>query len=207
MDLTGLLAAVRGRLGTLTSDAFQTDAVLTEFINTALHDFESDRDWWWYQTADTITTTTGDNAYAVEDEWRRTESVSLPDWQELVYLPHQMWLSIYNSSQVTGRPCHWSWWERNILLGPTPDGVYVLTHNWYQVETDLASPSDEPVMPFRYHRAVADLAAVYALGRDREGATGQMLEVRVSQARAQMLREQNVRKGPTPVRLRNAGWY
>lgn len=59
--------------------------------------------------------------------------------------------------------------DNAILLGPKPDGVYVVQGEYYRVAPPLAVDGDTPLFPERFHMAIVHLAKRYYAGYEEDG--------------------------------------
>ena len=74
-----LIISIRNRTNLATDDARVSDANLLDFINAAIQDCESQKEWPWREHIETISITNGDNTYTPASDWKTTLSLTLDD--------------------------------------------------------------------------------------------------------------------------------
>lgn len=169
-DLSALRTKVLDRIGVPSTDPQFPAALLTRFVNDAMHFIETDHDWPWLNASATITTTAGDDTYAFPADYRRTRSILAPSGGEPLPLRRYS-IDELDSRWPTsgrGRPEAWGVDGEQIILRPMPDAVFTLTHRYVKSEPDLAGDTDVPLMPTAFHAAIAEVAAWMALRRDKQ---------------------------------------
>lgn len=150
---------------------------MVEWSNRAYRELQNRHDWRWLRRTATVSTTSSDDTYAPSDftdstdsaaisrfgSWRLTDPVDPPKiylsssgvggerW--LIYSPWEWFKSIYRiGTQNTGAPVHVTIDpNNNIVLGPSPNGTYVVTLDYYMSAQALAANADTPEMPARFH--------------------------------------------------------
>lgn len=170
MTLTQLRTALRVRLGVATNDTFYTDAVLTDLINEAMFVVENEHDWPWDLTQETITTVIGTAAYTPNANWYQTKELFISPYEVFDYMPLKAVDEIPNS----GRPLYYAIagnasGVEQIIMKPTPDAVYTVTHRYYKTVTALSADGDTPIMPTQFHYAILAYALYLAHHRADEG--------------------------------------
>jgi len=165
-----------GRLVTWTTDAYKE--IQNRFTN-----------WRWLRSTFTVNTTSGDDSYAPIDctddrltatisrfsHWWLLDEYGYPNvkiylssggvggerW--LTYLPWPSFRAIYKiGTQNNGAPAHFTVDPRNnLVLGPKPDAVYVVSGEYQMGPQILAADDDVPEMPGQFH----DLIVYRALAR------------------------------------------
>lgn len=201
MNLTALLTEVYGRLGVPSGDALFTSAWVTQSINAALHEIESEEDWPWYEASETLTTAAGTQSYNLASDWLRTREVKPANDYPLERNGiHQLeeWWPFGDS----GQPSCYAIEQGKIYLFPIPNGVYSLTHRYVKTEPDLASGSDTPLMPAQFHAAIAELATYVALKRSRDDARGASALAAYQRWLSKMRKYRRRHKGPARIRTR-----
>ena len=145
--------------------------------------------WRWMRTGFTFNTTSGDDTYAYTDvtdvktsaviarfrSWWAHDpldpfkcyltSGGVSGQYRLIYMPWEGFKSIYKfgvQQSNTGQPIHVSVDDdRQIVLGPSPDGTYTVTGTFQRGAQILAADGDTPDMPSDFH----DLIVYYAMQR------------------------------------------
>lgn len=84
----------------------------------------------------------------------QSAGVSGEGW--LVFLPWSYFRSVYKiGTQNNGLPTHFTIDpQNNLLLGPKPDGVYVVSGEYQMSAQVLAADADTPEMPSDYHQLI-----------------------------------------------------
>ena len=133
--------------------------------------------WRFLRKGFTLTTVASDDTYAygdVTDDATAAAITRFSDWRIedlkdppkiylqsagsgtqrwMTYTPWEYFKSIYKiGTQNTGAPVHITFDPNdNIVLGPSPDAVYIITGDYYRSAQVLAADSDTPEMPSQYH--------------------------------------------------------
>src|SRR2546430_692705 len=116
MNLSALRTAVRTRLGVTATDAFFDDTSLTELINAALHELETERDWYWYEASTTFSTVAGTATYALPASWKRTRELRVTDKVPIEWKAPPAFDELYYDSAVRGVPRHWTYYNSQLVL-------------------------------------------------------------------------------------------
>lgn len=164
MNLSGLRAAVRTRIGVPDTDALFTDAVVNALVNAALQRISTEGDWPWLEDAEVLTTANGDGDYAVPADWIRTVNVLDASGLPLRRSPIED-LDFIGGS---GQPRLWGIFGDQIILRPIPTTVQSFTHRYIKTEPELTVDADTPLMPVPYHYAIVALAAYFAFRRSSD---------------------------------------
>lgn len=200
--LSALRTSVYSRLGVPTSDALLTTAVVNQSINDAVNEIESEQDWPWYEAVETITTTAGTATYTPTAGWRRTREVKPTDDFPLERFSIVELDDQYPFDTSQGRPCAYAIDLAKIVLRPTPDAAYTLTHRYIKQETALSADGDAPLIPDQFSPAIVALACHIVLGRSREdGRASGALEEYVRWL-SKMRRYSRRHTGPVRIRTR-----
>lgn len=165
MNLTNLLSAVRTRLGLPASDAFFSDQNLTDLVNAGLTYVTGKHDWYWLETAETLTTTASTESLATAATSQRTialyDSTGVQlEWKslsDLVKIPAAAKADVHRFFGYKGS---------TIVLRPVPNsGATALTHIYRGTEPRLVTGSDTPLMPSQFHDVIADFACYFSMLR------------------------------------------
>lgn len=162
MNLGTMETALRSRLGVPATDAFYTDVVIDELLNSAAHFLEGEEPWAWLEKEQTINTANGTSTYAVAADYRASIALLDPAGFPLEQVEAKMLRRLIGASGV---PKLWDILGTNVRVAPTPTGVQALVHSYLGGETDMASDSDTLLLPVVYHRAVVEYAAYLAYRR------------------------------------------
>lgn len=189
MDLTALQTALRERLGIPTTDAFFASGNLTSLLNAALHYIETEFDWPWLETNESIPTVNAQQAYTTAAGAMRTVTVRNATsgvlLRELPLEELDFWGTPAGSPRAFARQAS------SLLLVPVPTGVESLTHRYVRSEPDLASGTDTPLMPASFHQSIVEYAAYLSFRRDSNvGEAGAALAA-YNDWREQMMRRAN----------------
>lgn len=164
-DLTDLLSRVREKGGFDSDDTGLTDAKITPFINTALKQIAVEHDWPWLKTSATISAVAGTAAYSLPADYLKTDSLVIPslgivlenrDIDELDRV-------IYND-----RPSLFAIEAEQVVIKPTPDSSYSITHRYFRNERALSTGSDTPYIPTAYDEGIVEFAVALAFRKLRQ---------------------------------------
>ena len=138
--------------------------------------------WRWLRHSFTLTTSASDDAYTYSDCTDSTSASAISRFgcwklhdpydppkiylssagvgseRWLIWLPWEDFKLIYkigSQSTTTGQPAHITVDpQNNILLGPSPNDVYVVTGDYYRSAQELSVDADEPEMPSQFHNLI-----------------------------------------------------
>ena len=162
MDLTTFRSELRTRLGVPAADAFFTDAICGQLVNSGLHLVETEADWPWLEASETINTVGGVDTYATAATALRTVSVRGPNAIAL----ERIAIIEIERMNGTGSPRFYAPYGSALVVRPTPVGVEALLHRFIRTEVDLVGALDVPLLPVSYHSAVVEAAAWLAFRRE-----------------------------------------
>jgi hypothetical protein len=104
------------------------------------------------ETTTAVTTTPTTEGYVLPENYGRLldffyieshELVAPMDVRDLDALP-----------ESTGRPYAYVVRDDELILYPTPDGVYTFTLRYWKLPADMVADSDEPELPVQYHQTL-----------------------------------------------------
>ena len=173
--LTTLIARVRNRVNLPAGDARVTDADITDFINSAMHDADEEFDWPWMEAIEQINVTAGDNTYPVSN-YKGTTSLTLVDPPSVLYRRTWKWLQRLNTLEVEGPPRYYTEDIDVIYIYPYPDRAYLIDHRYKTTLTELATGTDEVESPDWFDRAIVSKASSYVAQKLRDSEHYQMFE-------------------------------
>lgn len=164
MNLGTMRTAVYTRIGLPSTDTFYPSTVVNDFLNEALQAINNEEYWPWTQATATISTVAGTAAYAVPTDWKATKQLFISGFTPLALS------NLADVDYVTqqGQPVAYVVFGDQIILSPTPDGVYTVTHQYQKMEPTLTLDSDTPLMPAEFHYAIVAFAAHLAHMRSGE---------------------------------------
>lgn len=208
MQLSELLAGVYDRMGVNQDDPMYPAAVVTRAVNSALRQLGTVRDWPWLEAETTFATESGEDTYAPPAGWSGTTALVIVGGGGVTKLERASRDEIDElfTSTGTGRPAYWTIYGDEIILRPTPDGVYSITHRFVRAEQVLAQTTDEPYLPDAYADAVCDLATHICLGRSSQDARAVQALARYSGWLSDMADNRRRTRRPSRVRVRPGGW-
>lgn len=162
-DLDGIKTLAFDASGYNANDLTLDGTTMTRIVNSALKEYATERDWPWLIEETTISVTAGDNEYNVPSDWTRTNWLSIAD-EELYYRSarelqyhldgtQQSKPRFYTITTVAG--------QELIRLAPDPVEAYTVIHEYVQIEPDLSSGTDTPLIPEEY----LDLLVQYIVRR------------------------------------------
>ena len=141
-----------------------------DFINDAKSIVEQANDWSGLRKTLVIPTTASDNLYTLADSANLVKVMSVINDTQNCFMEYQTkdWFNdkLYISDPVEGAPKYYTFngldsnGDTQVLVNPTPDGVYSLRFNVVQRQDELTSDSDTLLIPAQpvIHYAVALLA-------------------------------------------------
>lgn len=145
MNLQTIRNYVRYQVGADTNDAQLPDDVIYFFINAAIREVSSWKDWDWLVSTETIPTVAGTAAYDVDSNWRKTLRLYDETNDRGVQQITPRAADAYRG--YTGDPSFFYVQAGDIVLVPTPARVVTLTHTFQRTEADLVGTTDTPLMP------------------------------------------------------------
>lgn len=156
---------------------------LVEWIKQAWTELQDRHpNWRWMRSTWSVNTTSGDDTYAGTDctdtrlsatvtrfkrwwpldgegysnvkSYLQSSGVGGEGW--LRYLPWNSFRAIYKiGTQNNGQPAHFTIDpQNNLVLGPKPDGIYVVSGEYQMSAQVLAADADTPEMPSDYHQLI-----------------------------------------------------
>jgi len=150
MQLSDIRTRVRERLGLSTSDTAITDAILTQFINTANRKIALMHDWPWLIKTDATWTalTVGQSDYVtstdVATDVRKTLYLIVDTDYQLVYKQPQD-LARY-AAYTSGHPAWYTIEGTTFRIAPAPDTAYDVRHVYVAEVATLTNDTDIPEM-------------------------------------------------------------
>ena len=140
--------------------------MIGDFINDAKSIVEQAADWSGLRTTLVITTAASDNQYTLIDSANLVKVMSVINDTQNCFMEYQTkdWFNdkLYISDAVEGAPKYYTFdglasGDTQVLVNPTPDGVYSLRFNIVQRERELTSNTDSLLIPAQpvIHYAVA----------------------------------------------------
>lgn len=206
MNLAGLVAATRRKVGVNAGDGMLTPEVLADLVDEANTMLEAERDWPWRMASATFSTVTGQQAYAAAafapaGNWLRTAGLRVATYGPMTLRSYGD-LDTRNPSGGQGLPWEFAFYGDTMLLSPVPDGVYSVTHRYVAVAAALTADEDLPAMPAMFHRAIVQQATALAFQRVGDDDRAQLAEAAVDRWRARMLDDQRRSMGSLQVKVR-----
>ena len=144
--------------------------MVSDFINDAKKIVEEAADWSALRETIVVTTFASDNSYSLTGGGDNVKVMSVINDTQNCFMEYQTkdWFndSLYISNAVEGAPKYYTYngldssGDTEVLVGPTPDGVYSLRFDVVKRQADLSANTDTllvPAMPV-IHLAVALLA-------------------------------------------------
>jgi hypothetical protein len=144
--------------------------MVSDFINDAKKIVEEAADWSALRETIVVTTSASDNSYSLTGGGDNVKVMCVLNDTSNLFMDYQTkdWFNeqLYISSAAEGAPRYYTYngldssGDTEVLVGPTPDGVYSLRFDVVKRQADLSSNTDTllvPAMPV-IHLAVALLA-------------------------------------------------
>ena len=144
--------------------------MVSDFINDAKHMVEEAADWSALRETISITTTASDNTYSLTGGGDSVKVMSVINDTQNCFMDYQTkdWFNeaLYISNAVEGAPKYYTFngldtnGDTQVLVGPTPDGVYTLRFDVVKRQAALAVNDDTLLVPSQpvIHMAIALLA-------------------------------------------------
>lgn len=140
--------------------------MIGDFINDAKSIVEQAADWSGLRTTLVITTAASDNQYTLIDSANLVKVMSVINDTQNCFMEYQTkdWFNdkLYISDPVEGAPKYYTFdglftGDTQVLVNPTPDGVYSLRFNVVKRQGELTSNTDSLLIPAQpvIHYAVA----------------------------------------------------
>jgi len=165
VNLGQLRQATLDLVGVPASDSFFSTSQLNTFVNEAVQAWQHEEAWPWHQGTETLTTVAGTASYSpIDPMWTMTKNLYIAGFEPMV-LSNQPDVDYVT---VQGQPVAYYVFQEKIVLSPTPDGVYSVTHQYYKGEPFLVNDTDTPLTPAEFHYAIVAYAAHLALLRAGE---------------------------------------
>ena len=155
---------------------------LVKWYKDAYIEIQNRSDWRWLRHSFTVNTVASDDTYASSEctdtttssaisrfsKWRLADtrdppkiylnSAGIGTERWLIYSPWEYFKTVYKiGSQLsnTGAPAHISFDPANqLVVGPIPNGVYVVTGDYIRSPQVLAENTDTPEMPSQFHKLI-----------------------------------------------------
>ncbi len=206
MDLTALRTSVRRRANVPSTDGVWTDGFVDDALNEALVAIGLMQPWPWLET---VHTEVGDDTgtvdlSAVTPPVRDIVSVHIGNFEGKPVSTGDIdsWLQ-------NDRPGYiFATWGDSVLIRPEPAATDTISIRYYQNEPALTTGADTPVLPERYHLALAELACAYGFSSLDDDSSAMAHERRAmstfDKMRANALRRA---RGPHSVRVRSGSQY
>ena len=202
MNLGQLRTEVYDRLGVPETDGQYPAAVLTRAVNAALNFIEAEQDWPWLTNTATLTTAAGTGDYLPPADWSRTVHLQRASYEKLQRVSIGELDSLWDPT-TSGPPEAWCPWSERIFLRPVPDAAYAYTHRYIKVDPALVADADTPLMPARFHVAIAEIATWFLLRRSKEDGRAIGAKAAYDEWRARMADDRRRWSGPSKVKLRS----
>lgn len=141
-----------------------------DFVNDAKQIVEQSADWSALRSTITISTTASDNTYSLTDSGDDVKVMSVINDTQNCFMEYQSkdWFNdaLYIANAVEGAPKYFTYngldasGDTQVLVGPTPDGVYSLRFDVIKRQSLLTTGSDTLLVPSQpvVHLAIALLA-------------------------------------------------
>lgn len=151
---------------------FDASDPLTTWINAALHEFELAGEWNFLEDVVDVPVLPGDTDYTVLDSISAPVSKLLnarfiTEMEPLVYISRTWFDEVGADPTITGIPTHYMLVGGDkMIFWPVPDTTLTMRTVVRKLVPDLASGSDVPAIPTRYHYGLVDGAAAKGLAAE-----------------------------------------
>jgi len=176
-----LIISIRNRTNLATDDARVSDANLLDFINAAIQDCESQKEWPWREHIETISITNGDNTYTPAADWKTTLSLTLDDPPAVLQRRTWKWTRRLAWSNLKGTPVYYTDHGGQFYLYPVPDAAYTMKHRFLKTVGVLAATSSSVASPDWFDPVIVTKASSYVAQKLRDSELYQMLETQYKQ--------------------------
>lgn len=139
------------------SDAYFSDANITDLINGALEYVSSLHDFYWLENVESLATAASTQTISTGASSQRTIALYDASGIELEWKPLSELVRI-PADATSAYVRFFGYRGSTLILRPVPVGVQTLTHVYRGVEPRLTSGSDTPLMPSQFHDVIADRA-------------------------------------------------
>jgi len=218
-------AGAAGVPSTVVSQTGESKRLVDWYID-AYTEIQNRHKWKWMRYGFTVDTTSGDDSYAYGDctdlgtsapitrfnDWRLNDDYDPPKiyltsagvggerW--LIYTAWDDFKRVYKigaQSANTGAPAHITVDpQNNIMLGPSPNGIYTLTGDYYRSDQVLAADADVPEMPTQFHNLIVYKALEKYARYEEAQLLFNMASVEVKRLTRQLERNQMAGFGASP---------
>jgi len=178
---------------------------LNGFINEAVQAVGEERDWPWLSYTDTFPTQADQSDYVLPVDWSRTVSVTVDGapTRRINTADADAW------EYVTDRPWFYGYSiDAGVLtLKPAPSALVTVIHRYVRAEPELEVDADEPLIPERFHGAIACYAAALVLERHGDVTKADMQRAEYERWLRRMRDAMSRSQQPSRIRIRpGAGW-
>jgi hypothetical protein len=178
---SALIVQIRNRVNLSSDDLRLGDTELLDFINAAMQDVESQKDWPWRQKIESISVTANDNTYVPAADWRTTLSLTLDDPSAVLQKRTWKWTRRLANTEITGVPAYYTEHAGSFYLYPIPDAAYTMQHRYLETTDVLGSTSATVANPDWFDNVIVTKAASYVAQKLRDSELYQMLETQYKQ--------------------------
>ena len=178
---SALIVQIRNRVNLSTDDLRLGDTELLDFINAAVQDVESQKDWPWRQKLESISVAANDNEYTPAADWRTTLSLTLDNPNGVLQKRTWKWTRRLANSDITGVPAFYTEHAGVLYLYPMPDAAYTLHHRYLETTDILGSTSATVANPDWFDNIIVTKSASYVAQKLRDSELYQMLETQYKQ--------------------------
>ena len=176
-----LIISIRNRTNLATDDARVSDANLLDFINAAIQDCESQKEWPWREKIETITININDNDYTPAADWKTTLSLTLDDPPAVLQRRTWKWTRRLAWNNLKGTPVYYTDHGGVLYLFPVPDAAYTMKHRYLETVDVLGSTSASVASPDWFDPVIVTKASSYVAQKLRDSELYQMLETQYKQ--------------------------
>ncbi len=181
---SALIVSIRNRVNLSADDARVTDANLLDFLNAAIQDVESQREWPWREKIANLSVVADDNQYTITShasDWKTTLSLTIVDPPAVLQRKTWKWTRRLAWDDWKGTPAFYTEHAGELYLYPIPDKAFTVQHRYLEVVDVLGSTSATVGNPDWFDPILITKAASYVAQKLRDTELYQMLETQYKQ--------------------------
>ncbi len=181
---SALIVSIRNRCNLATDDARVTDTNLLDFLNAAIQDVESQKEWPWREKIVNFSITAGTNEYTITDhaaDWKTTLSLTIVDPPSVIQRKTWKWTRRLAWDDWESTPAFYTEHAGKLYLYPKPDRALTAQHRYLETVDVLGSTSATVGNPDWFDPIIITKASSYVAQKLRDTELYQMFETQYKQ--------------------------